>query len=151
MGWLQSSQNHPHADAHWVTSQGQAPCWCPPSNLLQGQKAHIFLMILRNCMFAWYEWKKNEFHRAVNRWQKITIIYQVALGFRKQPGIQRHRILFKKYIFYILLLHNTSCSSWKHKTCYYFLLLFVFAHVTTWNTHLIYDFRMHLRDFSFRC
>lgn len=73
-------------------------------------------MILRICTFACYKWRKNEFHTAhqtVNRWQKITIIYQVVLGLRKQPGIQRHWILLKKtyftYCFFIIqaVLHES--------------------------------------------
>lgn len=44
-------------------------------------------------------------------------------GLKKTTWNTKALNLTKKDVFYILLLHNTSCSSWKHKTCYYLHLL----------------------------
>lgn len=42
-----------------------------------------------------------------------------CVGRKKTTWNTKALNLIRKDIFYILLLHNTSCSSWKHKTCYY--------------------------------
>lgn len=55
-----------------------------------------------------------------------------CVGLKKTTWNMKALNLIKKDIFYILLLHNTSCSSWKQKTCYY---LHLFSSSLCFCTH----------------
>lgn len=83
----------------------------------------------------------------VNRLQKSCNHLPSCVGLKKTTWKMKALNLIKKDVFYILLFHNTSCSSGKLAIiCTSLLLLLVVAHMTMRSTDLMDRFCMLSRD-----